>query len=209
MVLDLPETFETLKISQEKASGFTASSCHIPQNCGFTATFPVPFMRPVLVNDIMSTFIDILSVDFQASVDTLKKALTISILSHLIHETNPRNAFELCVESIAGDSLEAYFGFQQHHPSLTYRRQMSISELTPVVGVATEKSVSDGIVFSEFNGVNIGYAINELKDTSFSPLEQHGQIYATATSLSLGQLKHGLEYDQCCVAFCASNGQLF
>ena len=209
MGLDLPEIFEALKISQGKASGFTASSCHIPKNCGFTATFPVPFMRPSFVCGIMSNSIDILCMDYQAAVDTLEKALTISILPHKIHETNLRNAFELCVESIAGDSLGAYFTFHPHHPRLCYKRQMQIFELIPVVGVATEKSSSDGIVYSSFDGVNIGHGINELKDTSFSPLEQHGQIYAIATSLCLGQLKHGLEYDQCCVAFCATNGQLF
>jgi hypothetical protein len=147
--------------------------------------------------------------DYHAAVDTLEKALTISILPHKIHETNLRNAFELSVESIAGDSLEAYFRFHPHHLGLCYKRQMQIFELIPVVGVATEKSSSDGIVYSSFDGVNIGHGINELKDTPFSPLEQHGQIYAIATSLCLGQLKHGLEYDQCCVAFCATNGQLF
>jgi hypothetical protein len=78
-----------------------------------------------------------------------------------------------------------------------------------VDGIATDDSHSDGIVYSEI-GINlVGTGVVELKDTAYAPLEQLGQSFATASNLCLGQLKHGLSFDKCCVAIMSSNRQLY
>jgi hypothetical protein len=201
--------FTELKISKLGSSGFTASSCKIAENCGFTATFPVPFMRPQVVSDILLVNAATSSPEWRAAMDTLENSLAVTILPHKMHETNPYNAYQMCVESITGKSLEAYWCFQPYHPDLMYRRQMSMSKLINVEGVATDQSLSDGIVFSCINSKNIGTGINELKDTAFAPLEQQGQIFASAANMCLGQLKNGLIHQKCCVAFMSTNGQLY
>lgn len=51
----LEGAFEELKINNKgDASGFTASKCNVPINCGFSASFVVPFIRPKLVTDILN-----------------------------------------------------------------------------------------------------------------------------------------------------------
>lgn len=198
--------FTQLKINKGDASGFAASYCKIAENCGYTATFPVPFMRPKIVIDILETGISDHDISF--AVQTLSNALTIGFLPYKIHETNPSNDFEFCVESIAGEALSKYLSFQTNS-GIKYERQMYLSDLIHVNGVASDSSHSDGIVYSAIGSNKIGTGVNELKDTAFAPLEQQGQLYATASNLLLGQFKFGLSSEMCCVAVMSTNGQLY
>ena len=45
---ELESSFSKLEVNVDRASGFAASKCKVAMNCGYTATFPVPFMRPPL-----------------------------------------------------------------------------------------------------------------------------------------------------------------
>lgn len=146
--------------------------------------------------------------DLHIAITTIEQSITVSLLSYKIHETD-RNAPQICVESITGEGLRKFCTFHPMNPGLQYKRQMYLNELVSVDGVATDSSHSDGIIYAEINAINIGVGINELKDTAFAPVEQHGQIHATATNLCLGQLKHGLSCSECCVAFLSTNGQLY
>lgn len=125
-------TFAKLKINYGAASGFTASKGKVPTNCGFTATFPVPFMRPAMVADILAKGIS--EEDINLAVHSLRNALTVAFLPHVIHETNPSNYHELCVESVAGNALDDYLSF---HPrfEVKYKRQMPLAETISVDGV--------------------------------------------------------------------------
>jgi len=204
----LEGVFAELTINNKgAASGFTASKCNVPENCGFSASFPVPFMRPKIVTNILENFVPS-SEDITVSSTVVKSALTVSILTCKIHETNDRNHYELCVESIAGNEIEKYLSFQTDG-RIKYRRQMYMRDLIEVKGIATDNSHSDGIVFSVVGKNNVGTGVVELKDTAFAPFEQLGQLFATASNLCLGQLKHGLSHDKCCVAIMATNGHLY
>jgi len=163
--------FTRLKINKGCASSFTASNCRIAENCGFTATFPVPFMRPKIVIDILGT--DIFEHDMNIAEQTLRNALTIGLLPHTIHETNLSNDFELCVESIAGEALSGYLSFQTtadiRYKSQVYLSKMYSRGLIHVNGVASDNSYSDGIVYSAIGAHKIGTGVPELKDRSFAP----------------------------------------
>jgi len=204
----LEGAFAELRISNKgAASGFAASKCKVPENCGFSASFPVPFMRPKLVTYILESFVPS-SEDIRISSTVVERALTVSILTSKIHETNDRDQYELCVESIAGNEIEKYLSFQTS-VGIKYKRQMYLKELIGVRGIATDSSHSDGIVYSIVEKCNVGTGVVELKDTAFAPFEQLGQLFATASNLCLGQLKHGLPHDKCCVAIMATNGHLY
>ena len=204
----LEGAFEELTINNKgAASGFTASKCKVPENCGFSASFPVPFMRSKLVTNILERFVPS-SENITVASTVVKSALTVSILTCKIHETNERNHYELCVESIAGNEIEKYLSFQTDE-RIKYKRQMYMRELIEVTGIATDNSHSDGIVYSVVGDNNVGTGIVELKDTAFAPFEQLGQLLAAASNLCLGQLKHGLSHDKCCVAIMATNGHLY
>jgi hypothetical protein len=204
-IVPLLNRFPKLKISKNCASAFTASKCNISENCGFTAYFPVPFMRPKIVIDVLQ--ISISSADIDISSVTVKAAMTVAILPYKLHETKSGNC-ECFVESIAGNQIQSYLEFQTK-AGIKYKRQMYLSELIAVDGIATDNSHSDGIVYSEIGNNLVGTGVVELKDTAYAPLEQLGQSFATASNLCLGQLKHGLQFDKCCVAIMASNGQLY
>ena len=133
----LEGAFAELTINNKgAASGFTASKCKVPENCGFSASFPVPFMRPKLVTDILERFVPS-SEEITVSSTVVKSALTVSILTCKIHETNERYQYELCVESIAGNEIENYLGFQTDE-RIKYKRQMHMWELIEVRGIVTD-----------------------------------------------------------------------
>lgn len=50
---ELETSFSKLEVNVGRASGFTASNCKVAVNSGYTATVPVPFMRPPLLVDLM------------------------------------------------------------------------------------------------------------------------------------------------------------
>eukprot|EP00597_Dinobryon_sp_UTEXLB2267_P000018 CAMPEP_0170056896 /NCGR_PEP_ID=MMETSP0019_2-20121128/118_1 /TAXON_ID=98059 /ORGANISM="Dinobryon sp., Strain UTEXLB2267" /LENGTH=435 /DNA_ID=CAMNT_0010261493 /DNA_START=278 /DNA_END=1582 /DNA_ORIENTATION=- len=164
-------------------------------------------MRPKLVTYILESFVPS-SEDIRISSTVVERALTVSILTSKIHETNDRDQYELCVESIAGNEIEKYLSFQTS-VGIKYKRQMYLKELIGVRGIATDSSHSDGIVYSIVEKCNVGTGVVELKDTAFAPFEQLGQLFATASNLCLGQLKHGLSPNKCCVAIMATNGHLY
>ena len=200
--------FEELNITNKgAASGFTASKCKVPENCGFSASFPVPFMRPRLIIDILENFTPS-TIDIKVASIVVDSASTANILPCKIHETNEKNKYEFSVETIAGNEIEKYLSFQTNG-GIEYKRQMYIRELIEVSGIVTDSSHSDGIVYSVIGSNQVGTGVVELKDTAFAPLEQLGQLFATASQLVLGQLKHGLPHDKCYAAIMASNGHLY
>lgn len=146
--------------------------------------------------------------DINLAVHSLRNALTVAFLPHGIHETNPSNNFELCVESVAGNALDEYLSF---HPGfeVKYKRQMPLTGTIHVDGVVSGSSSTGGIVYCEVGVHKVGVGINELKETVCAPLEQLGQAYAKAVNLVLGQLKMGLPSENCCVAMMLTNGQLY
>ncbi len=204
--MDLLEGFNKLKISQGDASSFVASKCNVAINCGFTANFPVPFMRPKIVNEMLA--IHFADADITMAMYALKAGLTVGFLPYKFHQTNKMNKYEFCVESIAGNALNEYLS-SHPHAKVNFKRQMYLYELIEVDGVASKDSFSDGIVYSEVGSVNIGTAVYEAKDTAFAPLEQLGQAQSIASNLVLGQLKFGLPSEKCCVAVMSTNGQLY
>ena len=85
-VVALLDGFNKLKINQGAASGFVASKCNVAINCGFTANFPAPFMRPQIVNEMLA--IHIADSDINEAVYALKAGLTVGFLPYKFHETN-------------------------------------------------------------------------------------------------------------------------
>ena len=172
--------FEELNITNKgAASGFTASICKVPENCGFTASFPVPFMRPKIIVDILENFIPS-TIDIKLASIVVDSASTANILPCKINETNDKNKYELSVETIAGNEIEMYLSFQTNG-GIEYKRQMYIQELIEVSGIVTDSSHSDGIVYSVIGPNLVGTGVVELKDTAFAPFEQLGQLFATAS----------------------------
>lgn len=211
---ELETSFSKLEVNVGRASGFTASNCKVAVNCGYTATVPVPFMRPPLLVDLMRLSVSLTGSDFHDALATLRKSLVISILPHKIHQTINRDC-EFCVEDITGNALEEYIKFNTNH-YLEYSRLMYLDdpELMQEICIASSGSHPNGMVYSDITNSSgqqfkIGTGVVEIKDTAYSPLEQLGQCYAIAGNIILGQLNHGLPSNRCCVALLSTNGQLY
>eukprot|EP01036_Dinobryon_divergens_P028601 gene28601-37571_t len=186
---ELETNFSKLEVNVGRASGFTASNCKVAVNCGYTATVPVPFMRPPLLVDLMQLSVSLTGSDLHDALATLRKSL------------------------ISPEML--WRNISTNH-CLEYSRLMYLDdpELMQEICIASSGSHPDGMVYSDITNSSgqqfkIGTGVVEIRDTAYSPLEQLGQCYAIAGNIILGQLNHGLPSNQCCVALLSTNGQLY
>jgi len=203
----------TLECRSEAASRYTASSCRIP-TIAYTAMHRIRFMEPNILTRIVDRTPT--PTELNMAMNALKNGAIAKLHPAKINETQPKNSnYEFTVDETMGDAMEKYFSTSKGNATFfEYGKYLTLSDVGAVVGPATEKSNSDGLVYSTLkgqgSGVNhrVGLTIMEWKETSYSSEEALGQAIAEGSNIVFSQLRYGLDSGECAVGIFCSNGRL-
>jgi len=201
---DVTKSLKCLKLdcTPSKGSGFTASNNNFIINCGVNGIFPCTFNLPLIIQSAIAVSPQLEDKYFA------KAAIEQGLLFNMFPMKVPETGKGRTVDGTTGDSLRHFFS-DRSALKLQGQSTKSLSKLNASMGPTTETSTPDIVCTVDIDSRLFGLAVVELKDNSYSPLEQIGQAYAYGCNIVLSHYQIGVEAVNCAVPLAMTNGNLY